>query len=103
MAPKNPKFKRILAWIGIILLVSMYLVTLVLALSGSEHALKFVIASVGMTIVVPVLIYAMQMAYQIVSAGKNDGSEGPKTEAENEAEAETETEVEEEAETETEA
>lgn len=69
----NPKLKRILAWIGIILLVSMYVMTLVFALLGKEYAKQMVLASVSMTIIVPVLIYAMQLAFSIVS-GKKDSS-----------------------------
>ena len=74
MNPKtNPKLKRILAWIGIILLVAMYVMTLVFALLGKEYAKQMVLASVSMTIIIPVLIYAMQMAFSIVS-GKKDGN-----------------------------
>ena len=75
MASPNPKIKRILAWIGIILLVVMYVMTLVFALSGSEYAVQLVIASVTMTIVVPVLLYAMQLAFSVVNGKKEASAE----------------------------
>lgn len=75
----DPKVRRILAWIGIALLVCMYAMTLVFALLGSKYSVQLVIASVSMTLVVPVLIYAMQLAFSIV----NDKSKA-KEESDNE-------------------
>lgn len=55
----NQKLKRIFAWIGIILLVGLYVSTLVFALIGSAHARQLLGASVAATLIVPVLLYVM--------------------------------------------
>ena len=52
------KFQHIMAWIGILLLVGMYISTLVFALMKSEAAQELFRASVACTIIVPVVLYA---------------------------------------------
>ena len=47
-----------MAWIGILLLVGMYISTLVFALMKSEAAQELFRASVTCTIIVPVVLYA---------------------------------------------
>lgn len=51
------KTKRILALLGVILLVSMYLATLVFALIDHPRALDCLKASFGLTIFIPVLLW----------------------------------------------
>lgn len=51
--------KRILAIIGIVLLVGMYLSTLIFVLIDSELAFTLFKASVLLTIAVPCLLYAI--------------------------------------------
>lgn len=51
-------FKRILAIIGIILLVGLYVSTLVLALIGSPFSRQCLMAAIYCTIILPILIYA---------------------------------------------
>ncbi len=53
--------QRILALIGIILLLAMYGSTMVFALMGSPTAKGLLMASIYLTIIVPVLLYAMLM------------------------------------------
>lgn len=69
------KMKRIFAWIGIILLVGMYASTLVFALIGSETANRLLRASIGCTILVPVVLYAMQLAYRTVKKNEEEKKE----------------------------
>lgn len=66
------KRKRILALIGVILLISMYLCTLIFAVldfPGSDGLFKL---SVACTILIPVLLYAYTLIYRLSS--KNDDS-----------------------------
>ena len=56
------KIKRILAWIGIILLVGMYVVNLVLALIGSEEARSMLKISAACTVAVPIILYGFYIA-----------------------------------------
>lgn len=51
------KTKRILAMIGVLLLVLLYLSTLVFALLGKDF-MNWLMASVGATLILPVLIWA---------------------------------------------
>ena len=61
--------KRILAWIGIILLVLLYLTTLIASLINSPFSRSLFYASVAMTIILPVLLYGWLYLRQVVLSG----------------------------------
>lgn len=52
--------RRILAWIGIILLLAMYVVTFVAAIFSSPSTNGLFLASLTMTFVIPAAIYVFQ-------------------------------------------
>ena len=54
------------AWIGIVVLVGLYVTTLILAFSGSPMAQALFRGSFAATVVFPVLLYAMQIIYRIL-------------------------------------
>ena len=56
------KIKRILALLGIIIVVGLYLATLILAVTGSEHTMGLLMATLFASIAVPVFIYVVQLA-----------------------------------------
>ena len=58
--------KRILALAGVVILVVMYLLTLVFALSGSENYWGMLMGSVAATIIVPVVLYAYIIVYKLL-------------------------------------
>ena len=60
------KTKRILAIIGIIILVGLYVTTLILAIVDNEYTRKFFTASIVCTVVIPVLIYIYQWLYKLL-------------------------------------
>ena len=62
--------KRILAIIGIVLLVGMYLSTLIFVLIDSELAFTLFKASVLLTIAVPYLLYAIILIYRALKGRK---------------------------------
>lgn len=66
------KVKQIAAIVGVVLLVGMYLISLIAAITASEHAHALFLASVFSTIVIPILIYAFLMIYKLVHK-KDDG------------------------------
>ena len=66
------KFRQILAILGIILLVGMYIATIVCALSASENFMNMLMASIYATIVIPVLIWAITFIYKLA---KNEDKE----------------------------
>ena len=64
--------RQILAIIGIVILVGLYITTLVLAIVNNEYTKRFFTASIICTVVIPVLIYVYQWLYKLV---KKDASE----------------------------
>lgn len=66
------KMKRIFALISAILLIGLYISTFVFALMGSELSQNLFMASVALTIILPVLLYAMILIHRLVD--KNSGS-----------------------------
>lgn len=69
------KIKQILAMIGIILLVSLYVVTVVLALTDDPHTMNAFRASVYCTFLIPVLIWAYSFIYKLLK--NNDENKPP--------------------------
>lgn len=58
--------KRILAFIGIGLLVLLYVLTIVFALMKSPESTNWFKASIMATIAIPCLIYAYQLVYRVL-------------------------------------
>lgn len=58
------KTKRILAVIGVVLLVGLYLATLIFALIDSPWAFDLFKVCVGFTIVLPVLLYIYTFVFR---------------------------------------
>lgn len=66
------KGKRIAAVIGIVVLVGMYLVTLVAAVTSSPSSPQLFKASLYCTMVVPVLLYGYQLIYRVLKKYRED-------------------------------
>lgn len=83
------KTRQILAIIGIVLLLSMYIVCFVLALTGKHEATTMFRAALGATVAVPIVLYAFMMLLKVFPMfvrneenGKAAGEEaGPDEEA----------------------
>lgn len=71
------KTRQILAIIGIILLVGMYVSTIICALSASENFMSMLMASLYASFVIPVLIWVYTFIYKLVK--KDDDSESKDT------------------------
>ncbi|MCD7745702.1 MAG: hypothetical protein LUI13_10545 [Lachnospiraceae bacterium] len=74
---KFQKLKRVAAMVGVILLVGMYVTTLILAFSSSPQAQNLLMASIVCTVVIPVLIYAMELVARVLGPSdeeKDDNS-----------------------------
>ena len=59
------KTRRILAIIGIVLLLGMYLTCFILALTGRHQATDLFRAALGATIAVPIMLYAFLMLLKL--------------------------------------
>lgn len=69
------KMKRILALIGVVLLVCLYLSTLVFAFMGSEKSLDYLKVSIYATVVVPALLWAYMFVYKLIKGEDNEESD----------------------------
>lgn len=72
------KTKRILAIIGVVLLVGMYLSTLVFALMKNENASNMLMASIVCTVIIPVFLYAYTLMYRVLGRRGNGTEEDEK-------------------------
>ena len=66
------KVKQILAIIGIVLLVSLYVITIVLALTDDPNTMDAFRASVYCTFLIPVLIWAYSFIYKLLKNNYGD-------------------------------
>ena len=71
---KQEKIKRILAGSGAAFLILMYVSTLIFALIGSPNATNFLWASIASTIVLPVLLYGIQLAFRVTKNEDEDNT-----------------------------
>ena len=60
------KGKRILAIIGIILLVALYGLTLFAAFFDNTDTMRYLTASIAATVVLPVLLWVYKMIYRLL-------------------------------------
>lgn len=74
------KIKRLLAVIGILLLISLYVITLVLALTDDPNTMNAFRASIYCTVLVPVLIWAYTFVYRLLKNNYGDKSSEEKNE-----------------------
>lgn len=72
------KMKQIMAWIGIIVLVGLYVVTFILGVTGNEATQGLLMASIACTVIVPCLMYGMMLIAKVLK-GNDDapGTEKP--------------------------
>lgn len=66
------KVKQILAIIGIVVLVGLYVSTIVCALSSSDNFMNLLLASVYATVIIPVLIWAYSFIYKLLKKDQDD-------------------------------
>lgn len=70
MSEGMKKVRRIVAIIGIILLVALYIMTLVFAVTDNPESMHMFAMSIIATVVIPVFIYVLTM---FMKMGKNRG------------------------------
>lgn len=66
------KTKQILALIGVVILIGLYVSTLVCALSSSENFMNMLMASIYATVIIPALIWAYTFIYRLVRKDSDD-------------------------------
>ncbi len=66
------KTKQILALIGVVILIGLYVSTLVCALSSSENFMNMLMVSIYATVIIPALIWAYTFIYRLVRKDSDD-------------------------------
>lgn len=72
------KVKQILAILGIVLLLGLYVITLIMAVTDNTSTLSMLEASVVATILIPILMWAYSFIYRLLK--KYYGSDKDKNE-----------------------
>ncbi len=67
----NKKVKRALALIGVIFLVSLYVLTFIFSLVDSPNSVNLFKVSLYSTIVIPILLYAYALVYKHLKNNKD--------------------------------
>lgn len=60
------KLKRIAAWIAIIILLGMYVVTAIMAFFATPNSIQMFKASLIATIMLPVMMYIVAFIYRLI-------------------------------------
>ncbi|HIR97179.1 MAG TPA: hypothetical protein IAD39_04840 [Candidatus Merdisoma faecalis] len=60
----SPKIKRVVALLGVVILVGLYLITLILAFVDPTASKDWLKASIICTIIIPVFFYAYLLVYR---------------------------------------
>jgi uncharacterized membrane protein len=68
---KTVKAKRVIAIVGIVILLSLYVMTLIAAIFAKPYANKFFIASIYCSLIIPVLIYGFMVVSK--AFGRKEG------------------------------
>lgn len=71
MTPQR-RLKQILAIIALVIIAGLYVVTLILALSGNEHTKNLFTASIITTIAVPLFMCVVYWVYNLVKGQAED-------------------------------
>ena len=67
------KLKRILALLGVVILIGMYVVTLIFALSSNPNANNMLMASIACTVIIPCLLYGMILIARVLGTRNPSG------------------------------
>lgn len=60
------KVKQVLAIIGVIFLVSLYIITLIFAITDNSNTMRMFQASILATVIIPVLMWAYSFIYRLL-------------------------------------
>lgn len=66
------KVKQILAIIGVIVLVGLYISTIVCAVSASENFMNMLMTSIYASVIIPVLIWAYSFIYKLIKKNSEE-------------------------------
>ncbi len=70
------KVKQILAIVGVIILVGLYVSTIVCAVSASENFMNMLMTSIYASVIIPVLIWAYSFIYKLIKKDSEEKDTG---------------------------
>ena len=73
------KVKQILAILGIIVLVGLYVSTIICALSASDNFMNMLMTSIYASVIIPVLIWAYSFIYKLIKKDSEEKNSTDKT------------------------
>ena len=73
------KVKQILAILGIIVLVGLYVSTIICALSASDNFMNMLMTSIYASVIIPVLIWAYSFIYKLIKKDSEEKDTTDKT------------------------
>lgn len=66
------KWKRILAYVCLLILLGMYLIALISAFMKSPESNNWLMASIFSTVIIPVILYASQLVIRVAKRENKD-------------------------------
>lgn len=66
------KVKQILALIGVVVLIGLYVSTIFCAVSSSENFMNLLMASIYATVIIPVLLWAYSFIYKLTRKDEDE-------------------------------
>lgn len=66
------KVKQILALIGVVVLIGLYVSTIFCAVSSSENFMNLLMASIYATVIIPVLLWAYSFIYNLTRKDEDE-------------------------------
>lgn len=72
------KWKRLLAAVGLILILSIYAVALISAFLNSPEAKSWLMAAIVSSVIVPVIFYAAWLAYRVLKPENPENETKPR-------------------------
>lgn len=72
---KYSKGQRVMAWIGIVVLLLLYVISFILGVFGSEKAFPMFMASLLATFFIPAMIYIYQLLLKLAKERRITGAD----------------------------
>ncbi|WP_124066079.1 hypothetical protein [Clostridium sp. E02] len=67
-------WKRILAYVGVLILLGMYLIALISAFMKSPESNNWLMAAIFCTVIIPVILYASQLVIRVLKRDQKDNA-----------------------------
>ena len=66
------RWKRLLAMVGVVFILAMYVIALISAFSHSPESKNWLMAAIFSSVIIPILLYAAQLVARVIRPDKTD-------------------------------